>query len=398
MGLVELMHVLIIVENLPVPFDRRVWSEALALKAAGMDVTVICPGVSKGLAEEEVLEGVRILRHPLPEANSGMLEYVREYAHALWCETRLTWRVWRQQKFDAIHICNPPDLLFLVALPYRLFSRVKLVFDHHDLSPELYEIKFGKRGVGYWLMRIAEWCTFRAANHVISTNESYARIAEARGGKKDSEVTIVRSGPDLAKFKRPERQQRNDGITVGYVGVIAEQDGVDLLVRAMAHVTQDHGRADVRAVIIGDGPSRGDLEQLAGELGVSESMTFTGFQSGDDLLNLLGTVDIGVCPDPYNHYNDKCTMNKILEYMALSIPVVQFDLTEGRVSAGDAALYAGRDNDPAELASAILELADDEERRREMGAKGRARMENALEWRHQVPKLISVYEETAKQS
>lgn len=392
------MHVLIIVENLPVPLDRRVWSEALALKATGMEVTVICPGVSKGLEEEEVLEGVRILRHPLPEANRGMLEYVREYAHALWWETRLAYRVWRQRKFDAIHICNPPDLLFLVALPYRLFSAVRLVFDHHDLSPELYEVKFGKRGVGYWLMRAAEWFTFRAANHVISTNESYAIIAKARGGKKDSEVTIVRSGPDLTRFKRPARRATTEGVTVGYVGVIAEQDGVDLLVRSMAHVVNHHRRADVRAVIIGDGPSKADLESLAGELGVSENITFTGFQSGDDLLNLLETVDIGVCPDPYNDYNDKCTMNKVLEYMALSIPVVQFDLAEGRVSAGEAALYAGRDNDPAELAGAILELADNEALRREMGAKGRGRMENALEWRHQVPKLVSVYEGTGKRS
>lgn len=396
MGPPELMHVLIIVENLPVPFDRRVWSEALALRAAGMEVTVICPGVSKGLAEEEVLEGVHILRHPLAEANSGMMEYIREYALALYWETKLAWKVWRQHKFDAIHICNPPDLLFMVALPFKLFHRVRLVFDHHDLSPELYEVKFGKRGVGYWLMRTAEWFTFRFADRVISTNESYAKIARERGGKKESEVTIVRSGPDLTRFRRPARQDAADGIVVGYVGVIAEQDGVDLLVRAVGHVVNDHGRADVRAVVIGDGPSKADLENLAAQLGIADNVSFTGFQSGADLLNLLGTVDIGVCPDPYNAYNDKCTMNKILEYMALSIPVVQFDLTEGRVSAGDAALYAGRENDPAALAEAILELADDEERRREMGAKGRARMENALEWRHQVPKLVGLYEDLAR--
>lgn len=391
------MHVLIIVENLPVPFDRRVWSEAQALKGAGMDVTVICPGVSKGLPIEEVLDGVRILRHPLPEANAGFFQYVREYAHALYWETRLAWKVWRQHRFDVIHICNPPDLLFLVTLPFKVFARVAVVFDHHDLSPELYEVKFGKRGIGYLAMRIAEYFTFRIANHVISTNESFAAIAKERGGKKDSEVTVVRSGPNLATFKRPAKPSSKSGITVGYVGVIAEQDGVDLLVRAMESIVNDHRRTDVRAVIIGDGPSKAGLEKLARDAGVSDYTDFTGFQTGDALLDLLGQVDIGVSPDPYNAVNDKCTMNKILEYMALSIPVALFDLNEGRVSAGDAALYAGRNNDPAELAEAILALADDEQLRRDMGAKGRSRMEESLEWRHQIPKLVGLYVEIAKQ-
>jgi len=392
------MHVLIIVENLPVPFDRRVWSEALALKAAGMDVTVICPGVSKGLADEEVLEGIRILRHPLAEAKSGTFQYVREYAHALYWETRLAWKVWRETKFDAVHICNPPDLLFMVVLPFKVLFRTKVVFDHHDLSPELYEVKFQKRGLGYWLMRVAEFFTFRVADHVISTNESYARIAKERGAKKDSEVTVVRSGPDLARFKRPPLSEMSGGVTVGYVGVIAEQDGVDKLIDAMGSIVNDHQRADVRLVVIGDGPSKDQLEELAADLGIRSHVDFVGFKSGNELLDVLGTVDIGVCPDPYNDYNDKCTMNKILEYMALSIPVVQFDLTEGRVSAGDAALYAGRDNDPAELAAAIIRLADDPELRQEMGAKGRARMEDHLEWRHQIPKLVSVYRQAARQS
>lgn len=392
------MHVLIIVENLPVPFDRRVWSEALALKAAGMNVTVICPGVSKGLAEEEVLEGIRILRHPLAEAKSGILQYVREYAQALYWETRLAWKVWRETKFDAVHICNPPDLLFTVVLPFKVLFQTRVVFDHHDLSPELYEVKFQKRGLGYWLMRVAEYFTFRVADHVVSTNASYSRIAKERGAKNDSEVTIVRSGPDLSRFKRLPRSEESVGVTVGYIGVIAEQDGVDKLIDAMGSIVNNHRREDVRLVVIGDGPSKDQLEGLAADLGIQSQVAFVGFKSGDELLDVLSTVDIGVCPDPYNDYNDKCTMNKILEYMALSIPVVQFDLTEGRVSAGDAALYAGRDNDPEELAAAILTLADDPALRQEMGAKGRARMEDQLEWRHQIPKLVSVYEKAARQS
>lgn len=384
---------MMIVENLPVPFDRRVWSEALALRAAGLDVTVICPGVERGLAREEVLEGIRILRHPLKEAQKGVGQYVREYAQALYWETRLAWKVWRSHRFQAIHICNPPDLLFLVAWPFKVLFGASIIFDHHDLSPELYEVKFQRRGLGYWLLRAAEFLTFRVANKVISTNESYARIARERGGVRAEDVTIVRSGPDLQRFKRPDGEPRSEhaGVTIGYIGVIAEQDGVDLLISAMHSIVAGSGRKDIRLLVIGDGPSRPELEQQVEALGLSDNVTFTGFQSGDSLLELLGTVDIGVCPDPYNAYNDKCTMNKILEYMAMGIPVVQFDLKEGRVSAGDAALYAGKDNDPKELAAAILELADDQVARRELGERGRMRMERVLEWRHQIPKLLSVY-------
>lgn len=386
------MHILIIVENLPVPFDRRVWSEATALKAAGHEVTVICPGVSSGLKREEILGGIRILRHPLREAKRGALQYLREYSQALYWETRLAWSVWRSHKFDVVHICNPPDALFLVAWPFKALFGVKVVFDHHDLAPELYTVKFGRRGIGYWLLRAAEYLTLRTATHVISTNESYKRVAVQRGGRLPEHVTVVRSAPDLSRFERRARSEGSKTTTVGYVGVMAEQDGLDLLLAAADEIINRQQRRDVSFVLVGDGPLRSDLEALSRERGISSYVKFMGFRSGVELLDVMSQMDIGVCPDPYNDYNDKCTMNKILEYMALSIPVVQFDLTEGRVSAGPAARYAGKNNDPKELAKAILELVDDETARAEMGAIGKARMESSLEWRHQVPNLLAVYE------
>lgn len=385
------MHILIIVENLPVPFDRRVWSEATTLRDAGHEVSVICPQGPAGLPEHEVLEGIEIWRHPLQEAKGGAAGYLREYAQALSWESRLAWRVWRRRRFQVIHICNPPDLLFLVTLPFKLLG-VRVVFDHHDLGPELFFEKFGRREPLNTFMRLAERLTFLTADHVISTNESYAAVARQRGRKHPDAVTVVRSGPDLRRFLRRPSARGEGGPVVGYVGVMAEQDGVHLLIRAVAEVVGQERWAGLRVVLVGDGPSRQELEALGRELGVSEHLDFTGFLSGEAFLAAISTFDVGVCPDPKNPYNDRCTMNKVLEYMTLGIPVVQFDLVEGRRSAGDAALYAGEHNDPAELATAIARLLDDPALRERLGKEGRRRMEEELAWHHQAPRLVQAYE------
>ena len=389
-------HVLIIVENLPVPFDRRVWSEATTLHEAGYDVTVICPGATGPTAEHEVLDGIAIYRHPLQEAVGGMAGYVREYVQALWWETRLAWRVWRRHRFDAIHLCNPPDLLFLVALPFKARG-VKVLFDHHDLNPELYVTKFGKRGLAHALLLVAERLTFATADRVIATNESYAAVARERGRKPAARVSVVRSAPDLRRFVRrpgpPEREGARTTKTIGYVGVMAEQDGIDLLIEALRRLVEMHGRNDIEAVLVGDGPARPALERMAADLGLAEIVRFTGFLSGEALLETMSAFDVGVCPDPKDDYNDKCTMNKILEYMALGIPLVQFDLVEGRRSAGEASVYAGSDNDPGELAEAIGHVLDDLALAERLAAEGRRRMVDALEWRHQAPRLLDAYEQ-----
>ncbi|MGD9874764.1 MAG: glycosyltransferase family 4 protein [Kiritimatiellia bacterium] len=386
-------RILIIVENLPVPFDRRVWMESTTLARAGYQVCVICP-TGKGCESlREDLDGIHIYRHRLPPEKSSALGYLREYSSALWAEWRLARKVRRDFGFDVIHACNPPDLIFLVVLWFKLFHRTKFVFDHHDLTPELYESKFNKRGFFYQMMRLAERLTFALADRVISTNESYKQVAIDRGRKKPENVQVVRSGPDLSRFNPiapDERYKNGRKWLVGYMGVMGEFDGVDHLVRAAGYLIKDRGRDDIHFCFIGGGSCLEDLKQLAAGLGIESQTEFTGRVPDEEMIARLSSCDVCVDCDPLNPLNDKSTMNKILEYMALGRPIVQYDLLEGRRSAGDASLYA-RPNDVEDLAAKILELLTDEARRKEMGETGRRRMVNELEWRHQAPRLLNFY-------
>lgn len=386
--------VLIIVENLPVPFDRRVWYEATCLATAGYEVSVICP-IGKGYeARYEVIEGVHIYRHPLPAEGKGSLGYLREYLWALFWEFRLSFRVWRERKFGVVQICNPPDVLFVVALLHKLLRGAAVVFDHHDVTPELFQEKFKRRGVFYHLLRLSERLTMLTADVVISTNDSYRRIALERGGKDPEDVFIVRSSPDVAKFRRlPADTSLRGGwrTVVGYVGVMAEQDGVDTVIRVAHELIHDRGRDDIGFLLIGGGPEFDALVKFRDELGLAANVVFAGFQTGEDLLRHLSSCDIGISPDPISVYNNVCTMNKTLEYMALGLPVVQFDLVEGRASAADAAVYVER-NDVAAMADAVTLLADDAALRECLGARGRQRIETQLSWEHQVPSLLAAYD------
>ncbi len=386
-------RVLIIVENLPCPFDRRVWQEALALRAHGHTVSIICPkgrGFDKGY---EVLEGVHIYRHPLPvEANSA-LGYGLEYAWSLLMEFALAIRVALTRGFDVIHACNPPDTIFLIGRFFKLFGK-RFIFDHHDINPELYEAKFGRRDVWYRLLcRLERW-TFATADVSIATNESYRRIAIERGHMDPARVFVVRSGADLTRVRAlPPRAElrRGKAHLVGYVGVIGKQEGLDLLLQAVAYMRQRLQRNDVHFVIVGDGTELAAVRQLARELAVEDCVEFTGRIPDAALWEIMSTADVCVNPDRANEMNDKSTMNKILEYMALGKPIVQFDLTEGRFSAGEASLYA-RPNDVADFAVKLCELLDDPERRATLGAIGRQRVEGGLAWHHQVPRLLEAYD------
>jgi glycosyltransferase involved in cell wall biosynthesis len=386
--------VLILVENLPVPLDRRVWLEATTLVAQGYEVSVICPMGRGWLEPFEIIEGVHIYRYPEPpEAHSGALAYAREYAHALWHMRRLAARAWRERGFDVIQGCNPPDLLFLVARRYRRRG-VRYLFDHHDVSPELFEAKFGRRGPLYRLMLLCERLSFAAASVSIATNESFRRIAETRGRMAREDVFVVRSAPKLEKFEigPPDPALRKGARTVlGYVGVIGQQEGMDLLVAAVDHLVRGLGRTDLHAVIVGFGPHLPEVERDVAARGLERHFTFTGPLYGEDLLRALNSCDIGVSPDPNNAMNDISTMNKVMEYMTLEKPVVQFDLTEGRASAGDASLYA-RANDPEDFAAKIAWLIDHPDKAREMGQLGRARVFEALSWAHSVPQLLAAYD------
>jgi glycosyltransferase involved in cell wall biosynthesis len=385
-------RVLILVENLPSPFDRRVWQEACALRDAGCVVSVICPTGHGCERSFEAIDGIHIYRYNLAVEASGAAGYALEYVIALAWTFVLTWRVLLTRGFDVIHACNPPDLLFLIGGFFKLFGR-KFVFDHHDLNPELYEAKFGRRDFFHRLLLKLEYWTFRSADVSIATNESYKRIAIQRGRMPPERVFVVRSGPSLERMKIGPADQRlkcGRRHLVGYVGVMGKQEGIDYLLRAARHIVLDLGRIDVHFGLVGGGTSLEEMKSLAQEFGVADHVTFTGRVPDNEMLAMLNTADVCVNPDVANEMNDKSTMNKIMEYMALGKPIVQFDLKEGRYSAQRASLYAKR-NDAFDLAAKIVELLDDPVKRAEMGEFGRGRVENELEWRHEAPKLLAAY-------
>ena len=390
-------RVLIVVENLPVPFDRRVWQEARTLRDAGAQVAIICPTGKGFTATYEELEGIHVYRHTLPADADSAMGYLREYSAALWGEFRLMMKIWRRHGFDVIHACNPPDLIFLVALPFRLLGK-RFVFDHHDINPELYEAKYNRRGAFWHVLRLFERLTFALADVSIATNQSYRAIAIERGRMAADKVFVVRSGPDLSRFKSvpvDASHRRGRRYLIGYVGVMGEQEGIDLLLEAAVDLVHRRGRQDLQFCLVGGGSSLEKLRAMALDLGVGDHVTFLGRVPDDTLLSVLCSSDICVNPDRVNPMNDKSTMNKIIEYMAMGKPIVQFDVLEGRYSAEGASLYA-RANDPVDFASRIEELLADPERRQAMGAIGRRRVESELSWNHQVPTLIAAYREVLR--
>jgi glycosyltransferase involved in cell wall biosynthesis len=387
-------RILIIVENLPVPFDRRVWAEAQSLHRAGYEVSVICPRGPFAESPFELIDAIEIHRHPLPIQAKGKFAYLAEYSSALFWEFAYSLKVFWGSGFDAIHACNPPDLIVLIGAFYKYLFGKKFVFDHHDLNPELFEAKFGHRGLIWKMLVFLERLTFSVADISIATNLSYARVAVQRGKMRSDRVFVVRSGPNLARVRElvPDDTWCNGrSHLVAYVGVIGEQEGIDLLLEAIRHITSTCQRRDVQFVVVGDGPSLETLKQACARMHLSEFVTFTGRVDDTTLFKVLSTADVCVNPDRPNAMNDMSTMNKIMEYMALGKPIVQFDLAEGRVSAQSASLYACN-TDTADFGDKILELIDDPNRCREMGTYGRQRVRDELSWEHEEPKLIAAYE------
>jgi glycosyltransferase involved in cell wall biosynthesis len=386
---------LIIVENLPVPFDTRVWKEALALRAAGYDVTVLCPR-GKGYRESyEFLEGVHVYRHPMPKEGNSPLGYVWEYVCALFWQFLYSWRIFFSRGFHVIQGCNPPDDIFLVALPFRLFG-VRYIFDHHDANPELYYSKYERKDF-FWKAQVKlEKLTYRAADVVMATNESYKGLAIDRGRLDPRDVFVVRNGPDLAKFKLvPARPELKHGkrYLVGYVGNMSIQEGLEILVEA-ALLIKNRGRRDVHFTCVGGGPGLNSLRQLVREKNLEDTFNFTGRVPDQELLEVLSTADVCVNPDKPCEMNDISTMIKITEYMALAKPIVQFDLKEGRFTAGDASLYSSNNQDDlaTDFADKILWLIDNPEERQRMGEFGRRRVEQQLAWEFSVAQLTAAYE------
>ena len=390
----SLGRVLILVENLSVPFDRRVWQEAVSLRRAGFEVVVISPRGQKSDREKfEVLDAVEIHRYRLAPATGNAFSYLREYGIAFWRTATLVLRLGLRRRFDVVHACNPPDFLLLAALPLKLRG-TRFIFDHHDLVPELYLSRFtSRRGLLYRTTRLLERMTFRLADVVISTNESYRNVALSRGGKAPEDVFVVRSAPDLDRFKQAqpdESLKRGKAFLLVYLGVMGPQDGVDHALRALALL--EGQRQDWHATFVGDGDARPAMLSLARELGLQE-VDFPGRIPDAELARILSTADVCLAPDPKNPLNDLSTMNKIVEYMAMGRPIVSYDLVEARVSAGEAALYADP-NEPRSFARAIADLLDDPERRATMGVAGRRRVEQELSWQYSEEALLAAYERT----
>ena len=389
--------VCIVVENLPVPFDRRVWQEATTLKEAGMVVSIISPKTPKYTLSYELLDGIHIYRHPLPAEADGALGYLAEYSAAVFWQLLLSFKVLRKQGFDVIHGCNPPDLVFILAWLYKPFGK-KYIFDHHDINPELFIAKFGKKGFFYKLICLLEKLTFKSADICIATNESYKQIAIERGGKNPDDIHVVRSGPNLNRMRitEPVEQYRyGKRFMVGYVGVMGKQEGVDGWLEAVKYIVNTKKRDDIHFCIVGSGTEIDALIELATELGVDGYVTFEGRVSDEALIDILNTADVCVNPDVVNEMNSKSTMNKIMEYMALGKPIVQYDMKEGRHSALESSLYA-KANDHEDFADKVLQLLSDPDKRQSMGEFGRARVTQKLSWDHEGPKLIETYQHVFK--
>ena len=383
--------VLIIVENLPVPLDRRVWQESCALRDAGYDVRVICPRMRGYTQPEEQRDGIRIYRHWISEEAGGFAGFFREYASALWGEHRLAWKAWRAHRFQIIHLCNPPDLLFFLAWPFKLFG-VRVVYDVHDLWPEMFEAKFGKRGIFYWCVRLAERLNYACADVVLATNESVKQVAIARGKKSAEKIFTVRTAPQIATAGVPPDPSLKKGkdYLVGYIGVMGDADGVNYLLEAAGHLVHKLGRRDVYFLLMGTGPQYDKLVKLRDQLGLQEFVDLPGRVSNEFLFSALQTIDLGVACDPINSYNDHCTMNKTLEYMAFGKPQVMFDTKEGRASAGEAARYVA-ENSAEKLGEAIGRVLDNPEARAEMGRIGAHRTKAVLNWEKSVEQLLKAY-------
>jgi glycosyltransferase involved in cell wall biosynthesis len=385
-------RVLMVVENQSVPRDRRVWNESRTLAYAGWDVVVVCPRVAGGREVEaacETIAGVEIHRYPLRSAERA-LGYGREYAQALWRTARLVRTLERRGRFDVVHTANPPDFMHLaLSGPRRRGAR--FVFDHHDLSPELYRSRFGRAGVGYRLLCALERRALSLADLVISTNESYRRIAIERGGVDPARAFVVRNGPDLERFRPVEPDpalRRGREHLIAYLGMMGPQDGIDHALHALAAL-RGLRADDWRGIFIGSGEMLEPMRALSAELGLADAVEFIGWRGDPEIRRILSTAAVCLAPDPPSPLNDLSTMIKVTEYMAIGRPIASYGLRETRISAGEAAAYAA-DSNPGSLGQCVHELLEDPQRQERMGGTGRERVVR-LSWQRSAENLLDAY-------
>jgi glycosyltransferase involved in cell wall biosynthesis len=388
-------RVLFLVENLPVPLDRRVWMEAKSLKNHGFDVTVICPKNALHPASREEIDGIDIFRFGIPIEGSGVLTLGIEYLFALVQMTYLGFILQFRRRFQVIHIANPPDLLFIPALIFKIIFKSKIVFDQHDLGPEIWEAKTGKKnGFVIEILRVLEAITYRVSDYVISTNASFKQIATTRGKKNDDRVFIVRSAPTrsfgLSEKKVDPARSSDEKTHLCYIGIMGEQEGIDILIESFKQLLQNYEHRNLILDLVGDGPERDKLEKLANELEITNSVVFHGLKKDKDLIDILGKATLALNPDRPSRMNDLCSGNKIVEYMALGKPIVQFDCKEGSFTAQEASILVV-DKTASGLATAISLALNSQEKLDAMGAFGRKRFEDFLCWENQEATLLQLY-------
>lgn len=389
----RIKHILFIVENNPVPIDPRVWNEAVAAREIGYEVTVICPITQHASLRKEEIDGIKIFRHYSPSLKQGKCSFLLEYGNALFWEILLSAWIYVKKPFQVIHAANPPDHIFLIAILFKPLG-VKFIFDHHDLSPENYVAKFYKKDLFYYLLLFMEKLTFKTADLVISTNQSYKEIAVKRGNKNDKDVFVVRNGPKLQNynFMKPNEKLK-DGFEylVGYVGVIGNQDGIDILLRAVRYIVKVRKIVNIKFAVIGTGTDWMNMVRMSRDLGVEKFVWFTGFIPYRDLYEIIATADVCVNPEFRNPFTDKSTMIKIMEYMVFGKPIIQFETTEGKITAEKASVYV-RENSEEKFAETIIELLNDPKKRKKMGEYGRNKIKQHLNWDKQKIHLKNAYQ------
>jgi glycosyltransferase involved in cell wall biosynthesis len=386
------MKILMVVENCPYERDPRVRRETKALQAAGHSVAVICPsdGVRRRCSER--VDEVEIYRFHAWPHKGATAAYILEYLSAMLAIAVLSLLVLIRKGFDVVHVANPPDVVVLMLALYKLIGK-QVIYDQHDVCPELYRAKRFRNRVVAYLLRWLETRCYRTADHVIATNESYKSRALLRGIA-ESRISVVRNGPDLAALSLSEvdldLRRRGQNLFV-YSGMISTQDGLDCLSRALHQLRYRLGRVDFYCVIAGDDDALFDIRHLAQELRLDKHILFTGWISDSrTYFRLLNTADICLSPEPRNGYNNQSTFVKIMEFMAAGKPIVAFDLAETRISAEGSALYA-RPMDE-HFAQQLVRLMDNSGLRHEMGAIGKRRIREALAWEYSAPQLLKVYD------
>ncbi len=396
-------HVALVVLNLPVPLDRRVWMQARALADSGYDVTLVAPR-SHGQRLFERSGRIRIFRFQASKPSHGFLSFTREFTQSWARSLRILRRVHRQHPIDVLQGCNPPDTIWAMT---RFLPGVKFVYDQHDLNPELFRSRFGELASRWARQQVStlmmlEQRSYRTADRVLVPNESYREVARRRGRVPRERVTIVRSAPDTTMM-RPVRWSEGatsptvTGIPAGrhliaYLGVMGPQDGVDQLIDCMDLIVHGEGRDDVHAVLMGFGDCLEDLREQTARLGLSDHITFTGAADAGLITEVLSRAEIGIVPDRLTTFTDRSTMNKAMEYMAYAVPVVGFDLTETRRTIGHTGVLVEA-GDVEGLANQILHLLDNVDLRVRLGVEARRRIASDLDWADQARTYVSVFDE-----